>query len=52
MISKEYRLTERELKKVLSKRKPFFSYVFVANILDAASDHGRCGILLSSKCTK
>jgi ribonuclease P protein component len=52
MISKEYRLTERELKKVLSKRKPFFSYVFVANTMENKSTHGRCGILLSSKCTK
>lgn len=52
MISKEYRLTERELKKVLSRKKPFFSYVFVANVMENKNTHGRCGILLSSKCTK
>lgn len=52
MISKEYRLTEHELKRVLSRKKPFFSYVFIANTMENKSDHGRCGILLSSKCTK
>lgn len=52
MISKEYRLTERELKKVLSRKKPFFSYVFVANVMENKWKHGRCGILLSAKCTK
>lgn len=35
MISKEYRLTEHELKKVLSRKKPFFSYVFVANTMES-----------------
>ncbi len=52
MISKEYRLTENELRKVLSRKKPFFSYVFVANVMENKSQHGRCGILLSSKCTR
>ncbi|NRH20604.1 hypothetical protein HOO68_00985 [Candidatus Gracilibacteria bacterium] len=52
MISKEYRLTEREVKKVLNRKKPFFSYTCVANTLDIKNKHGRCGILLSSKCTK
>ena len=52
MISKEYRLTERELRKVLSRKKPFFSYVFIANTCENKLSHGRCGILLSSKCTK
>ena len=52
MISKEYRLTERELRKVLSRKKPFFSYIFIANTLTNKAPHGRCGILLSSKCAK
>ncbi|MFZ2255793.1 MAG: ribonuclease P protein component [Patescibacteria group bacterium] len=52
MIAKEYRLTERELRKVLSKRKPFFSYMFIANILENKVEHGRIGILLSSKVAR
>lgn len=52
MISKEYRLTERELRKVLSRRKPFFSYMFIANILENKTGHGRLGILLSSKVAR
>ncbi len=52
MISKEYRLTERQIRKVLVRKKPFFSYVFVANIVENKLQHGRCGILLSSKCSK
>ena len=52
MISKEYRLTEHELRKVLNRKKPFFSYVWIANTMENKASHGRCGILLSSKCTK
>ncbi len=52
MISKEYRLTERELRKVLVRKKPFFSYVFVANVIENKKWYGRCAILLSSKCSK
>lgn len=52
MIAKEYRLTEREVRKVLSRKKPFFSYMFVANVLENKLEHGRCGILLSGKVTK
>lgn len=52
MIAKQYRLTERELGKVLSKRKPFFSYMFVANALPNTLWHGRCAILLSSKVAR
>lgn len=52
MISKEYRLTEHELRKVLNRKKPFFSYVWIANTLENKSSHGRCGLLLSAKCTK
>lgn len=52
MIAKEYRLTEREVRKVLSRRKPFFSYMFVANTLESKLEHGRVGILLSSKVAR
>lgn len=52
MISKEYRLSENEVRKVLNKKKPFFSYVWIANTFTNKGTHGRCGILLSSKCTK
>ncbi|MBC7498240.1 ribonuclease P protein component [Candidatus Gracilibacteria bacterium] len=52
MISKEYRLTENELRKVLNRKKPFFSYVWIANTMQNKIAHGRCAILLSSKCTK
>ena len=52
MISKEYRLTEHELRKVLNRKKPFFSFVWIANTMENKFLHGRCGILLSSKCTK
>lgn len=49
MISKKYRLNEREFRKVLSKRKPFFSYNLVANVSQNALGYCRCGIILSSK---
>jgi len=52
MIAKEYRLTEREVRKVLSRRKPFFSYMFIANTLESKIEHGRIGILLSSKVAR
>jgi ribonuclease P protein component len=52
MIAKEYRLTEREVRKVLSRRRPFFSYMFIANILENKTTHGHLGILLSSKVAR
>ncbi len=52
MIAKEYRLTEREVRKVLSRRKPFFSYIFIANTSDNKEKHARVGILLSSKVAR
>jgi ribonuclease P protein component len=52
MIATEYRLTEHEFKKVLVRKKPFFSYVFVANTFENKQWHIRCGILLSAKCTR
>jgi hypothetical protein len=41
MIKKIYRLKEREVKKVLSKRKPFFSYGIVLNIFKNKLDYNR-----------
>lgn len=52
MIAKTYRLTEREVRKVLNRKKPFFSYMFIANVLENKLEYGRCGILLSSKVAK
>lgn len=52
MIAKEYRLTEHEVRKVLSRRKPFFSYMFIANTLSNTTKTGRIGILLSSKVAR
>ena len=51
MIAKKYPLTENELRKVLQKRKPFFSYNIVANIYPNTLGYIRCGIVLSSKQT-
>jgi ribonuclease P protein component len=50
MIKKKYRLTEREFRKVLSRKKPFFSYLFVANTTPNTLSFPRLGILLPSKC--
>jgi ribonuclease P protein component len=52
MIKKYNRLTEREFRKVLSKRKPFFSYNFVANVLENHLGQGRFWVVLSGKCAK
>lgn len=52
MISKKYRLTENEVKKVLAKRKPFFSDHIVANVLPNKIGHARIGIVLSGKQTR
>jgi ribonuclease P protein component len=49
MIAKKYRLGEREMRKVLSKGKPFFSYMLVANTLANKENNKRYGILLSAK---
>lgn len=52
MIAKKYRLTEREVRKVLSRRKPFFSYMFIANILENHEENHRVAILLSGKVAR
>ncbi|MBP6981827.1 ribonuclease P protein component, partial [Candidatus Gracilibacteria bacterium] len=52
MIAKKNRLSENEVKKVLSKRKPFFSYGLIANTFPNRLGYARCGIVLSGKQTK
>ena len=52
MIAKKYRLTENEVKKVLAKRKPFFSHMMVANVFANKLGHARIGIVLSAKQTR
>jgi len=52
MIKKIYRLKEREVKKVLKYKKPFFSYWIVLNILENKLDHNRFAIIIWSKSVK
>jgi len=52
MIKKEYRLKERQVKKVLSKWKPFFSYNIVLNYLKNKLKHNRFAIVIWKKSTK
>lgn len=49
MIAKKYRLTEWEIRKVFLRKKPFFSYLFVANIRKNSLGHARLAIFLSAK---
>ena len=49
MISKKFRLKEREVKKVLSKWKPFFSYGIVLNFFRNSFNYPRFSIVLWSK---
>lgn len=52
MISKSNRLTEREVKKVLSKWKPFFSYWIVLNYQKNNSEINRFAIVIWWKSVK
>lgn len=52
MIAKKYRLTEKEVKKVLARRKPFFGRILIANTAPNRVGHARLGVILSSKQTK
>jgi ribonuclease P protein component len=52
MIAKKHRLTENEVKKVLAKRKPFFSHTLVANVFPNRFGYTRVGIVLSGKQTR
>lgn len=49
MLAKENRLSERQVKKVLRKGKPFFSYTLVIHTLPSTLDAARCAIVISGK---
>ena len=49
MISKNNRLSEREVKKVLTRWKPFFSYGIVLNYLKNNSKKNRYAIVIGGK---
>ncbi len=52
MIKKQFRQKEREVKKVLSKWKPFFSYGIVLNYLPNKLKHNRFAIVIWAKSVK
>lgn len=49
MIPKKYRLTEHQVKKVLRKWKPFFSFGIVSNSISNNLGFNRFAIVLGSK---
>jgi ribonuclease P protein component len=49
MIKKIYRLKEKQVKKVLQKAKPFFSYNIVLNYMKNNQNINRYAIIISSK---
>lgn len=49
MISKKYRLTEREVKRVLHKWKPFFSYRVVLNRYKNKLNYNRFAVVIWAK---
>ncbi len=49
MIAKKYRLTEREVKKVLQKGKPFFSYGIVVNFMRNTAGYNRFAVVIGGK---
>lgn len=49
MLAKKYRLQEREVKKVLHKGKPFFSYGIVFNVIPNRLAHSRFAIVIGWK---
>lgn len=52
MITKKYRLTEKEVKKVLQRWKPFFSHNMVSNKLKNDYTYNRFAIVISGKSVK
>ncbi len=52
MIKKIYRLKEREVKKVLKHKKPFFSYWIVLNIWESKLKYNRFAIIIWAKSVK
>jgi ribonuclease P protein component len=49
MLAKKFRLHEREVKKVLHKGKPFFSYSIVFNVFPNTLWHSRFAIVIGWK---
>ena len=49
MLAKKYRLQEREVKKVLHKGKPFFSYSIVFNVIPNKLGYSRFAIVIGWK---
>lgn len=49
MLAKKYRLKEREVKKVLHKGKPFFSYSIVFNVFPNKLWYSRFGVVIWGK---
>lgn len=49
MLKKQYRLSEKEVKKVLKFWKPFFSYGVVLNKIKSKIPHNRFWIVIWSK---
>jgi len=49
MLKKIYRLKEREVKKVLGKTKPFFSYGIVLNAKQNRKTYDRFAVVIGSK---
>ncbi len=49
MIKKIFRLKEKEVKKVLKKRKPFFSYWIVLNKYKNKLKYNRFAVVIGSK---
>jgi hypothetical protein len=47
MIAKKYRLSENQVKKVLKKKKPFFAYGVVANVIANDVGYARIATILS-----
>jgi len=52
MIKKDYRLREREVKKVLQSKKPFFSYGIVLNSIQNKKEFDRFAIVIWWKSVK
>ena len=52
MISKKNRLSEREVRKVLTRWKPFFSYWIVLNYMKNNSEKNRFAIVIWWKSVK
>lgn len=52
MIKKKFRLTERDVKRVLQKWEPFFSYGVVLNKQKNKLDFNRFAIVISAKSVK